>query len=31
VEHTFWADHEVVYFQFSSVLDGGEREGHLTR
>lgn len=31
VEHTLRADHELVYFQFSSVRTGGEREGHLTR
>ncbi len=31
VEHTLLADHELVYFQFSSVLEGGERGGHLTR
>ena len=31
IEHTLWADHELVYFQFSSVLVGGERPGHLTR
>ena len=31
VEHTLWADHELVYFQFSSVLEGRERAGHLTR
>jgi len=31
VEHTLWADHELVYFQYSSVRTGGEREGHLTR
>lgn len=31
VEHTLWADHEVVYFQFCSVLEGGERGGHLMR
>ena len=31
VEHTLAADHELVYFQFSSVLEGGERGGHLTR
>jgi len=31
VEHTLWADHELVYFQFSSKLVGGERQGHLTR
>ena len=31
VEHTLWADHELVYFQFSSVLEGNERRGHLIR
>jgi mannose-6-phosphate isomerase-like protein (cupin superfamily) len=31
VEHTLWADHELVYYQYSSVLAGGERPGHLTR
>jgi len=31
VEHTLWANHELVYFQFSSVLQGGERPGHLLR
>ena len=31
IEHTLWADHELVYFQFASVLAGGERPGHLTR
>lgn len=31
VEHTLWADHELVYFQFSSVLAGDERRGHLIR
>ena len=31
VEHTLWADHELVYYQYSSVLDGGERPGHLIR
>ena len=31
VEHTLWADHEVVYYQFSSVPVGGERRGHLSR
>ena len=25
------ADHELVYFQFSSLREGGERGGHLTR
>lgn len=31
VEHTLHADHELVYFQFTSVVEGGERAGHLTR
>jgi mannose-6-phosphate isomerase-like protein (cupin superfamily) len=31
VEHTLRADHELVYFQFSSALRGDERPGHLTR
>lgn len=31
VEHTLWAAHELVYFQFSSVLEGDERRGHLIR
>jgi mannose-6-phosphate isomerase-like protein (cupin superfamily) len=31
VEHTLWADHELVYFQYSSVQTGGERGGHLQR
>ena len=31
VEHTLWADHELVYYQYSSVLSGNERTGHLTR
>src|SRR5947209_19749719 len=31
VEHTLWADHELVYFQFSSLLQGGGRPGHLIR
>ena len=31
VEHTLGADHELVYFQFCSVLEGGERHGHLIR
>jgi len=30
-EHTLHADHELVYFQFSSARTGGERQGHLTR
>ncbi len=31
VEHTLAADHELVYFQFSSLREGSERGGHLTR
>jgi mannose-6-phosphate isomerase-like protein (cupin superfamily) len=31
VEHTLKADHELIYFQYSSVQTGGERPGHLTR
>jgi mannose-6-phosphate isomerase-like protein (cupin superfamily) len=31
VEHTLRADHQLVYYQFSSVPTGGERQGHLTR
>ncbi len=31
IEHTLWADHELVYFQYSSALEGDERSGHLTR
>lgn len=31
IEHTLWADHELVYYQFSSVQTGTERQGHLTR
>jgi len=31
VAHTLRADHELVYFQFCSVPEGGERQGHLTR
>jgi mannose-6-phosphate isomerase-like protein (cupin superfamily) len=31
VEHTLWADHELVYLQYSSVLTGEERPGHLIR
>jgi mannose-6-phosphate isomerase-like protein (cupin superfamily) len=31
VEHTLWADHELVYYQYSSVPRGGERPGHLIR
>jgi mannose-6-phosphate isomerase-like protein (cupin superfamily) len=31
VEHTLRADHELVYYQYSSVLIGDERPGHLIR
>ena len=31
MEHTLWADHELVYYQYSSLPQGGERTGHLTR
>jgi mannose-6-phosphate isomerase-like protein (cupin superfamily) len=31
VAHTLHADHELVYFQYSSVLSGDERGGHLER
>jgi mannose-6-phosphate isomerase-like protein (cupin superfamily) len=31
IEHTLRADHELVYFQFSSIPRGGERTGHLVR
>ena len=31
VEHTLRADHELIYFQYSSVRESGERGGHLTR
>jgi mannose-6-phosphate isomerase-like protein (cupin superfamily) len=31
IEHTLWADHELVYYQCSSVLSGEERAGHLIR
>jgi mannose-6-phosphate isomerase-like protein (cupin superfamily) len=31
VEHTLRADHELIYFQYSSMQTGGERPGHLTR
>ena len=31
VEHTLRADHELVYYQYTSVLEGGERPGHLVR
>jgi len=31
VEHTLWADHDLVYYQFSSVAREGARGGHLVR
>jgi mannose-6-phosphate isomerase-like protein (cupin superfamily) len=31
IEHTLKADHELIYFQYSSVREGGEREGHLSK
>ena len=31
VEHTLWADHELIYYQYSSIRTGGERSGHLLR
>ena len=31
IEHTLIADHELVYHQFSSIREGGEREGHLEK
>ena len=31
IDHTLWADHELVYYQYSSVPRGDERQGHLTR
>lgn len=31
VEHTLTADHELTYFQFSSVKSSEAREGHLVR
>jgi len=30
IAHTLWADHELVYYQYTSILDGNERGGHLT-
>lgn len=30
-EHTLWADHELVYYQYTSIPDGDERSGHLIR
>ena len=31
IEHTLRANHELVYYQYSSVRTGGERSGHLVR
>jgi mannose-6-phosphate isomerase-like protein (cupin superfamily) len=31
VEHTLWSEEELVYYQYSSVLQGEERSGHLVR
>ena len=31
MEHTLWADHELVYYQYTSFLSGEERPGHLVR
>jgi mannose-6-phosphate isomerase-like protein (cupin superfamily) len=31
VEHSLWADHGLVYYQYSSLPAGGERPGHLIR
>jgi mannose-6-phosphate isomerase-like protein (cupin superfamily) len=31
IDHTLHADHELVYYQFSSVRRGDERPGHLMR
>ena len=31
IEHTLRADHELVYYQYSSVRTGNERSGHLVR
>lgn len=31
MEHTLQADHELVYYQYSSFLSGEERPGHLMR
>ena len=30
VSHTLYADHELIYFQFTSVVREGARPGHLT-
>ena len=31
VEHTLWSAEELVYYQYSSVLLGTERNGHLVK
>ena len=31
VEHTLWADHELVYYQYSSIRTDKEQSGHLLR
>ena len=31
MEHTLWADHELVYHQYMGVATGSERPGHLIR
>ena len=31
IDHTLWADHELVYYQYSSYLSGEEQPGHLMR
>ena len=31
MEHTLWADHELVYHQYSSIPKEGEGGAHLTR
>src|SRR5262249_48670313 len=31
VEHTLWADHELVYLHYCSAMQGGDRPGPLTR
>ncbi|MDP6124303.1 MAG: hypothetical protein QGH20_00935 [Candidatus Latescibacteria bacterium] len=31
IEHTLAADHELIYYQYSSTRHEGDRSGHLTR
>ena len=31
IEHTLLADHEVIYYQYFSLLTGSERGGHFVR